>query len=61
MSPTRIVDLENMLSECSSGARVRMFELPSRIFGEFLATRLKHMNPDGNIAWETGSMALRHP
>ena len=43
MSPTRIVDLENMLSECSSGA-VYVSAFPD--FGEFR----KHMK---NIAWET--------
>ena len=43
MSPTRIVDLEDMLSECSSGA-VYVSAFPD--FGEFR----KHMK---NIAWET--------
>ena len=43
MSPTRIVDLEDMLSECSSGA-IYVSAFPD--FGEFR----KHMK---NIAWET--------
>ena len=43
MSPTRIVDLEDMLSECSSGA-VYVSAFPD--FGEFR----RHMK---NIAWET--------
>lgn len=43
MSPTRIVDLENMLSECSSGV-VYVSAFPD--FGEFR----RHMK---NIAWET--------
>ena len=43
MSPTRIVDLEDMLSGCSSGA-IYVSAFPD--FGEFR----KHMK---NIAWET--------